>query len=45
MVTLIFKMYEILQTQIEEEVLHLRWQSPPSKLALLGGIMINQPGS
>lgn len=40
---LVFKMYEILY-QFLDEILHLNWQGPNSKLVLLGGIMINCDG-
>jgi hypothetical protein len=40
MATLSFKMFEIIETYLED-ILHLNWQGPNSKLALIGGIMIN----
>lgn len=40
---LVFKMYEILY-EFLDDILHLNWQGPNSKLILLGGIMINSDG-
>jgi hypothetical protein len=33
-----------LQNKFLEDIIHLNWQGPNSKLALLGGIMINCDG-
>ena len=40
MVALAYKMYEI-QLNFLNEVIHLNWMGPNSKLCLFGGIMIN----
>ena len=37
---LVYKMYDILEKYIED-IIHLKWMSPKSKLAIFGGIMIN----
>ena len=43
MATLSFKMFEIIEDYLED-ILHLDWQGPNSKLALIGGIMVNCGG-
>lgn len=40
MAKLAYVMYEIVH-EFLEGILHMNWQGPNSKLALLGGIMIN----
>ena len=42
-VTLVYKMYEMIEAFLEE-ILHLDWQGPNSKLAIIGGIMLNCEG-
>ena len=42
-VALVFKMYDIIQQYIED-IVHLSWQTEHSKLALIGGIIINMEG-
>ena len=37
---LVYKMYDILEKYIED-IIHLKWMSPKSQLAIFGGIMIN----
>lgn len=43
MSTLAYQMYEISKKFIDD-IVHLNWQGPNSKLAILGGIMINCEG-
>ena len=43
MVALAYKMYE-LQLKYLEDILHMNWCGENSKLAILGGIMINCDG-
>ena len=43
-VALVFKMYDIILQYIED-IIHLNWQTENSKLALIGGIMINCEGN
>ena len=43
MSTLAYKMYEIIDTFMEE-IIDMKWANPKGKLALFGGIMINCDG-
>jgi hypothetical protein len=43
MVTLVYRMYTLLQDYLEE-IISLDWMGPSSKLAVCGGIMINCEG-
>ena len=43
MVTLVYRMYDLLQHYLEE-ILCSDWMGPSSKLAICGGIMINCEG-
>jgi hypothetical protein len=43
MSTLAYKMYEIIDTFLEE-IIDMKWANPKGKLALFGGIMINCDG-
>lgn len=42
-VTLVYKMYEIIESFLEQ-IINLDWQSKNSKLAIIGGIMLNCEG-
>lgn len=43
-VALVYKMYDIILQYIED-IIHLNWQTENSKLAIIGGIMINCAGN
>ena len=40
MVALVYTMYEIMEKFVED-IIHLKWMTPKSKLVIIGGIMIN----
>jgi len=40
MVKLAYEMYEVVKDFLEG-IIHMNWQGPNSKLAMIGGIMIN----
>ena len=42
-VGIVYKMYEIIKDYLED-ILNYKWMGPDSKLALIGGIMINCDG-
>lgn len=41
MVALVYTMYKIMEKFIED-IIHLKWMTPKSKLVIIGGIMINE---
>ena len=43
MTELVYKMYDIIKEYLNN-IINLDWQGPNSKLALIGGIMINCDG-